>query len=197
MKRYIWGILLCLVCAGRFVSASEAERVSGSLLIETASDLELVLLDVVAQPLSQGEIDLFLADADAILGWAEGNANLWLSAEDAEDPVALIKTFPVWQGVDISYSEFMGVVSKLMFLDEIEVEEVDLDGMKQELQGMRGFVASGQVPPEALPQVKEMVENLEKMLFLVESVVPRNRPIFEQNRVKVSPYLKRLQAIEE
>lgn len=201
MKKLIVGIVLLLAgiafADSESVQVEQAERVGGARMIESSSGLESVLLDVVAQPLVQSEIDLFLVDVEAVLTWAEENGALWLSAEEAENPIALIKSFRIWEQVDMSYAEFVAVVSKLMFLEELNVEEFDLADMKKEYANIQGFLASGQVPEEALSQVEAMLDDLGRMVYLVESVVPVNLPVYTKNRSQVSSYLKRLQAIEE
>tara|TARA_B110000037_G_scaffold220802_1_gene289771 strand:+ start:88 stop:681 length:594 start_codon:yes stop_codon:yes gene_type:complete len=197
VRNYFGSFVISILCFGTALCFAQEERVAGASLIGEASELESVLLDVVANPLTQSEVDLFVSDADAVLGWAELNSDLWLSAERSENPVTLIKSFQVWGEVEIRFSEFMAVVSKLMFLEEVGAEEVDVLGMRQELENMRGFIESGQVPAEAIAQVSQMVVDLEKMLYLMESVVPSCRPVFEKNLEIVGPFLERLQTIED
>lgn len=177
--------------------AEKSERVLGAAAIDATEDLESVLFHVVGEPLGQEEIELLLKEGDAILAWARDNSEQWLSADDAENPLKVIRNFPVWKTVGISSSEFVAIVSKIMFYNEYSQAGIDIDNLNLEKSQMESFLESPDLPAEAKPEVLAMIQQVNEMIHIVENVLPKSVPVFTKNKREIDAFISSMQSIED
>ncbi len=182
------GILVC--------GATAAPRVAGASLLEKAKRVEDVLYDLLAQPLTQAEVDLFLQHAGSVLTWAEANAEEWLAADESENPLETIRGFAIWNQVDVSSAEFVSLVGKLMFAKEFSDDPMNELALKQEMAQISAMYNSGQLTEQQAQQVKEVMAQMTGLLKVLQNGAQENVMLYKKNKTDIDAALDRFEAID-
>jgi hypothetical protein len=122
-----------------------AEPIAGAVLVENAADVASILYDLAAERLEKEEIEQFLTTAGPVLDWAEGNVDRWLEADASDRPLEVIRSFAIWESVELTGSEFVATLAKLLFLYEYLQEPEQLKGLKSEIKQMEAVVAENRL----------------------------------------------------
>ena len=195
-KKILSCVAASIVFSAFFAEASEAARVAGASIVEKASRVEDVLYDLLAQPLTQEEIDLFLKHAATVLQWAEENSKEWLAADESDNPLATIRTFDIWNQVDVTSSEFVSLVGKLMFAKEFSDDPMNEMALKQEMAQMSAIYNSGQLTPEQETQVREVMAQMTGLLKVLQNGAEQNVVLYKKNKTDIDAALDRFEAID-
>ena len=89
-------------------------QVQGSEVVDNADSFQGALVEVVAFPMTQGEIDYLLDNVDDIVGWAAANPEEWDSVDEDDDPLPAIKELGVWDATGVSMSPFIAFAVSAM-----------------------------------------------------------------------------------
>ncbi len=175
--------------------AIAAERVAGTGLVEQAGSVEAILYDLAAERLERKEIDWFLVAADPVLDWAEEHVGRWLEADAAKEPLAVIRSFAIWADVDLSGSEFVATLVKLMFLREFMEEPGQLKSLKSEIKQMEAVVAENRLSPFVLDLARKEIADKRQLVALLQGNTPRNVKLYKAQQERIDPVLDRFEEI--
>ena len=67
-------------------------QVQGSEVVDQADTFQDALVEVVAYPMTQGEIDYLLENVDDVVAWAAENQEEWDAVDEADDALPAIKS---------------------------------------------------------------------------------------------------------
>jgi len=190
-----WSVTSFLCLTLMATSGLSAERVSGAGLVEEAGDVASILYDLAAERLEKKEIEGFLESADGVLDWANDNVDQWLRADAAEEPLGVIRSFAVWESVDLSAAEFVATLVKLMFLREFEQEPGQLKGLKKEIEQMDAVVTENRLSPFVLEQARKEIAEKRRLVELLQGNTPRNVKLYKVMQERIDPVLDRFERI--
>lgn len=172
-----------------------AERTAGAELVEDAGDVASILYDLAAEPLEKREIERFLTATGPVLEWADENVNLWLEADASDRPLDVIRSFAIWKSVELSGSEFVATLAKLMFLREYLQEPELLKGLKGEIKQMEAVVAENRLSPFVLEMARKEIAEKQRLVDLLEGNVPRNVKLYKAEQERIDFDLDRFEGI--
>lgn len=187
--------MLGAIGLGSALSPLMAERVAGAELVEQAGDVASILYDLAAERLEANEIDRFLESADAVLEWAAHHADQWRDADAAEEPLSVIRSFAVWQSFDLSASEFVATLVKLLFLQEFDAEPGQLKSLKSEVKQMEAVVAENRLSAFVLERASLEIEAKRQLIALLQGATPRNVKLYKAKQGRIDPVLDRFERI--
>ncbi|MEM9158628.1 MAG: hypothetical protein AAGB46_06225 [Verrucomicrobiota bacterium] len=197
MKIGVVLVLVAAILAAIFVSLPKEQRVGGVELLEDQSDVEDVMFDVLAFPLTEEELELFLGGADSVLDWAEDHPNEWVSAGESLEPLVAVRELKVWRREDLDADEFSLLLAKVLFTLELQADTNSVEGMKKELAEMEMDLRDTSIPAEHRELIREGYEQFEQLIGLAEKVGPVNRAVYLKHQDRVDALMLRFDAVGE
>ncbi len=195
MIRASLGICFAWILASTGFGAGE--RVAGAELVESSGSVEEVIMDLAKLPLEKNEIEWFLRDSETVLIWAEDNVESWLKADGSDEPLEVIRSFPVWEEVDSSASELIATLAKLLFLSEFMQEPDQLKGLKNEIIQMKQAVDTGRLSGYVEEMAHREITKKQKFVDILEAAGTRNLKLYTANQERIDPILDRFGQIGE
>lgn len=174
-----------------------SERVAGAGLIEASGSVEEVLMDLAKLPLEKNEIEWFIRDSETVLLWAEDNVELWLKADESDEPLEVIRSFPVWEKLDSAASELIATLAKLLFLSEFTREPDQLKGLKNEIAQMKQAVNTGRLSGHVEEMAHREIAKKQQFIDILEAVGTRNLKLYMANQERIDAILDRFGQIGE
>lgn len=173
------------------------ERVPGAGLVEASGTVEEVLMDLAKLPLEKNEIEWFLRDSETVLLWAEDNVELWLKADESDEPLEVVRSFSIWEEVDSASSELIATLAKLLFLSEFMQEPDQLKGLKNEITQMKQAVDTGRLSGYVEEMAHREIKKKQQFVDILEAAGARNLKLYMANQERIDPILDRFGQIGE
>ena len=180
-------------CSG--VSFLAMEPIAGAVLGENAGDVASILYDLAAERLEKEEIEQFLTTAGPVLDWAEGNVDRWLEADASDRPLEVIRSFAIWESVELTASEFVATLAKLLFLYEYLQKPEQLKGLKSEIKQMEAVLAENRLSPFVLEMAQKEIAEKQRLVALLKGNVPRNVKLYKAEQGRIDFALDRFEGI--
>jgi len=186
-----------LYFAANLSAAIADERVPGAALVESSDTVEAVIFELAKLPLGKTEIEWFLRDADVVLAWANDNVDRWREADESDRPLQVIRAFPVWDEVDLSGSEFIATLAKLLFMQEFLLGDEQIKGLKHEIAQMDEALASGRLTGYVEEMAIREISKKQQFVDILEAAGTRNLKLYKANQERIDPVLDRFAQIGE
>lgn len=193
--KYVSKSLLCFLVLVVGTPLLRAERTAGAELVESADDVASILYDLAAERLEKQELERFFTAADPVIDWAGENVDLWLEADASDRPLDVIRSFTIWESVDVTGSEFVATLAKLMFLREYLQEPEQLKGLKKEIKQMEAVVAENRLSPFVLEMARKEIAEKQRLVDLLQGNVPNNVKLYKAEQERIDFVLDRFEGI--
>ncbi|OUW15641.1 MAG: hypothetical protein CBD18_08585 [Opitutales bacterium TMED158] len=185
------GFLALTWCA----SAVSAERIAGSEMVEEAGDFASIFFDLAGERLSKAELEGFLEAAGSVLAWSERHGEEWAKADAADRPLDLVRGFEIWNSIELSASEFVATLAKLIFLQDYAGSPEELKSLKNEIKQMENVIAENRLSPFVLEQAEREISEKRNLVALLQGNVPRNLRLYKAMKERIDRVLDRFEAI--
>lgn len=195
MIRVILGIVF--VWFSTSSAARAAERVPGAGLIEASGTVEEIMMELAKLPLEKNEIEWFLRDAEAVLVWANENVDRWMEADQSDEPLEIIRSFPIWERVESTASELVATLAKLLFLREYLQEPDQLRGLKDEIAQMKQAVDTGRLTGYVEEMAHREISKKQELVDILKAAGTRNLKLYMANQERIDPVLDQFGQIGE
>lgn len=179
------------------VVVDASERVAGAGLIESSGSVEEVIFELAKLPLGKSEIEWFLGDADPVLDWANANVDRWREADESDRPLHVIRAFPVWSRGELTGSEFIATLAKLLFMREFLQGDEQIKGLKHEIAQMDEALASGRLTGYVKEMAIREISQKQQFVDILEASGARNLKLYKANQERIDPVLDRFAQIGE
>lgn len=186
-----------IVWVATLVGLGASERVRGAGLVEGSATVEEIMMELAKLPLEKGEVEWFLRDSEPVLLWAKENVNQWLKADESDEPLEVIRSFPVWERVDLSASELVATLAKLLFLREFLQEPEQLKGLKDEIAQMKQAVDTGRLTGYVEEMAHREIKKKEQFVEILQAAGARNLKLYMANQERIDPVLDQFAQIGE
>ncbi len=194
MMNRLFIVFLLAACS---VALAKGERVAGAELVEQATSVEPILNDLLEERLEKREIDLLIENAEPILKWASKNVDLWQAPSESDEPLVAIRSLAVWDRVEMTASEFVATIAKLMFLRQYLDDPEELKALKSEIRQMEKVVAGEKLSPFVLERAKVSIAEKRRLVDLLEGSMRRNVKLYKANQERIDPVINRFERIGE
>ena len=174
---------------------ANAESVAGESLIEVAGAVEDVIEELMQQPISRGEIDQFVSDAEVVLEWTSSNVDQWVAADELENPLEAIRAFEVWKSIDSPASALLATLVKLMLARDFASQQVSAAGLQKEIAEMERILKSGNLSGYVLEMAQTEIAEKRRTLEFLRGVAPKNQKLYKASRERIDPILYRFEQI--
>lgn len=176
-------------------------RVKGAQYVKDGAEFTELFPKLIAEPLSQEEIDLFLGAIDPIVDWAKTHTDEWktMNEGESEGRIERIKALGVWGEAELAPEEFVALVFKLQQAQHTTERglEGEIQGLEASLQGLRPMAEDPAIEPAKKEEMAKAVAMLEEMLAAFRNYPKENIRLYEANKERVDRGLARFAGIAE
>lgn len=187
---------LALLVAVMSASALHAQ-VKGSEVVDNAATFQDALIEVVAYPMTQGEIDYLLENVDAVVSWAAANPELWDSVDDADDALPAIKSLGVWDATGVSMSPFIAILLKTQIAHQVKTQGFTAEQLNSQIDQAEQMMDSGVIPAEQMAEMEEQLEWGRMLASALENYPEENLTLYDANAEAVAAALESFNAASD
>jgi hypothetical protein len=180
---------LALLASVISVSTLHAQ-VQGSEIVENADSFQGALVEVVAFPMTQGEIDYLLENVDDIVAWAAENQEEWDAVDEAEDALPAIKALSVWDATGVSMSPFIAILLKTQIAHQVKTQGFTAEQLNSQIDQAEEMMDSGVIPAEQMAEMEEQLEWGRMLAAALENYPEENLALYDANAEAVAAALE-------
>ncbi len=192
-------VLVAVAALALLVSAplQAAERVKGAELFIDGAQLGDIYPKFFSMPFDQGEVDLFLGNADKVIAWAAEHETEWSAVNEADDTFTAIRGLALWETMEIGSNEFVAMFIKLKIVQELENGGIDVAMLREQVQFMKGMLEDPNMPEQSKTEMKKQLGMLDEMIAGLDNYPEGNRSTYATNKERIDDAITRFEAATE
>jgi len=165
-------------------------QVQGSEVVDQADTFQDALVEVVAFPMTQGEIDYLLENVDDVVAWAAENQEEWDAVDEADDALPAIKELSVWDATGVSMSPFIAILLKTQIAHQVKTQGFTAEQLSSQISQAEEMMDSGAIPAEQMAEMEEQLEWGRMLAAALENYPEGNLALYDANAEAVAAALE-------
>ncbi len=165
-------------------------QVSGSEIVDNSETFQDALVNVVAIPMTQGEIDYLLENVDDVVSWAAANPEAWDSIDESDDGLPAIKALGVWEATGVSMSPFIAILLKTQIAHQVKTQGFTAEQLNSQIDQAEQMMDSGVIPAEQMAELEEQLEWGRMLAVALENYPEENLALYDANAEAVAAALE-------
>lgn len=171
------------------VSALHAQ-VKGAEVIDNATSFQDALVQVVAIPMTQGEIDYLLENVGPVVEWASANSEAWSAVDEADDALPAIKALAVWSETGVNMQAFTAILLKTQIAHQVKTQGMTAETLNAQIAQAEQMMDSGAIPAEQMADIEEQLEWGRMIATALEDYPEENLALYDANAEAVAAALQ-------